>query len=123
MPSDIMQDLSSPLGANSPESVGMDHTAVECMYRVNVGGPLVAPINDSSGLYRTWQSNESFLFSTSSGVENVSTSRQAIVYPAPLPSYIAPPVVYSTALQMSTLLASGDSFNISWLFTTLASFI
>lgn len=123
MPSDILVDNSSPLGMNSPQPLGMESTAVECMYRVNVGGPAISPSNDSVGLYRSWAPNETNLYS-SAGVMNVSTSRNAIVYPAPLPSYIAPPVVYSTALQMqNSQTSAGNSFNISWVFSIDSEFV
>eukprot|EP00250_Pteridium_aquilinum_P015317 c22517_g1_i1 orf=411-2990(-) len=122
MPSDIIVDSSSPLGLNSPQALGLESTAVQCMYRVNVGGPAITPSNDSVGLFRTWSANETNLFS-SAGVMNVSTSRNAIVYTAPLPSYIAPPVVYSTALQMQDIQVSDNSFNISWVFSVDPEFV
>lgn len=122
MPYDIIQDLSSPLGVNSPQSLGVTSTATECMYRVNVGGPFISPGNDSAGLYRTWKANESFLFSTA-GVMNVSINRGSIVYSPPLPSYIAPPIVYSTALQMQDNQIAESSFNISWVFPIDPEFV
>lgn len=122
MPSDILVDDSSPLGLNSPQPLGLNSTALECLYRVNVGGPAISPSNDSAGLYRSWAPNETNLFSTA-GVMNVSTSRSAVVYTAPLPSYIAPPVVYSTALQMQDSQIAGNSFNISWVFSIDPEFV
>lgn len=115
MPSDIILDDSSPLGSNSPQPVGMPNTVAQCVYRINVGGPFVSPANDSVGLFRSWQANESFLFS-SAGVMNVSTSVASIVYPPPTPSYFAPSIVYSTALQMVDSQIAQNSFNISWVF-------
>ncbi|MCO5608935.1 hypothetical protein L7F22_063153 [Adiantum nelumboides] len=122
MPSDILVDNSSPLGMNSPQPLGLESTAAECMYRINVGGPAVTPSNDSAGLFRTWAANETNLFATA-GVMNVSTSRNAIVYEPPLPTYIAPPVVYSTALQMEDNQMPVNSFNISWVFSVDPEFV
>ena len=120
MPPDILQDLTSPVGAGvntAPVSVGMSGTAAECVYRINVGGPPVSPLNDSAGLYRNWAANRTHLFSDA-GLESVSTSRDSIVYPPLLPAYTAPPSVYSTALQMQQPqdTISNSLFNISWVF-------
>ncbi|KAH7437933.1 hypothetical protein KP509_05G095800 [Ceratopteris richardii] len=122
MPPDILVDSSSPLGMNSPQPLGLDYTAAQCIYRVNVGGPAISPTNDSAGLFRSWSANETNLFSTA-GVEDVSTSRNSIVYPPPLPSYIAPPVVYSTALQLQDSGMPDNSLNISWVFPIDPDFV
>lgn len=121
MPSDIILDDSSPLGSNSPEPLGMSATALECLYRVNVGGPAVSPANDSFGLYRAWLPKESFLFTTA-GAENVSTDLSSVRY-SPTPDYFAPRIVYSTALQMVDSQTASNLFNISWVFSVDPEFI
>eukprot|EP00249_Psilotum_nudum_P018659 c26906_g1_i1 orf=389-3010(-) len=120
MPSDIISDDSSPLGSNNPEAIGIPDHALQTMYRVNVGGPMLDPVNDS--LWRTWQSNESYLVSAH-GVETTSTTSTQIKYLSSIPEYLAPPYVYSTAIQMNTANTAQSNFNISWNFPIDAGFL
>eukprot|EP00249_Psilotum_nudum_P018660 c26906_g2_i1 orf=734-3301(-) len=120
MPSDIILDDSSPLGTNAPVPIGMQYNALVTMYRVNVGGPVVTPANDSLG--RTWQANETFLKSTV-GVQPVSILSNKIDYPSSIPNYFAPPTVYSTAIQLVSSNTAQPNFNISWIFPIDPSFL
>lgn len=121
-PSDIVIDDVSPLGVNSPMSLGLPSMALETMYRVNVGGPLLTPSNDTKGLYRTWPGNKSNLASDA-GVHEVSSSSAAIRYSAGTSMLIAPPIVYSTALYIEyPQVANPVAINISWTFPVDAGY-
>lgn len=100
MPSNLFTDDTSPLSVNSPTPIGMPYMALETICRLNVGGPAVTPMNDTQGLFRTWLPNETFLFS-SLGVETISTDVSFIQYKSTSLMLLAPPIVYSTALQMN----------------------
>lgn len=121
MPDGLITDDISPLGTNAPTPIGMPHMALETMYRINVGGPLVTPANDT-GLYRTWLPNESFLYSTA-GIDNVNTSVNSIIYGTSTSEEVAPRIVYSTALEMgSPQTTDPQSLNISWVFPIVAGY-
>ncbi|KAH7435610.1 hypothetical protein KP509_06G071700 [Ceratopteris richardii] len=86
------------------------------MYRVNVGGPLITPFNDTVGLYRTWTGPESNLIGDAHWTE-INDSVDSINYGSPAGPYIAPPSVYSNALQVNSSGAvNGQPFNLSWSF-------
>ncbi|KAI5073024.1 hypothetical protein GOP47_0011037 [Adiantum capillus-veneris] len=98
MPSNLFTDDTSPLGTNSPMPIGVPHAALETMHRVNVGGAALTPINDTKGLFRSWQANETFLLSPV-GVESIDTDSILIKYETVPSMLIAPAIVYSTGLQ------------------------
>lgn len=114
MPSDLISDDTSPLGINSPVAIGMPYMALETVHRVNVGGPVVTPVNDTQGLFRTWLPNETFL-SSFVGVQSIKTTVDAIQYPASSSMLFAPPIVYSTALQINlSQTPNPEGLNLSW---------
>ncbi|KAH7440598.1 hypothetical protein KP509_03G001200 [Ceratopteris richardii] len=98
LPIDLFTDDASPLGVNAPTPIGIASAALETMYRLNVGGPLLTSDNDTHGLFRTWQPNETFLLSTQQ-IDSVTTEPSSISYARSSGVLIAPPMVYSTALQ------------------------
>ncbi|KAI0500944.1 hypothetical protein KFK09_019162 [Dendrobium nobile] len=98
--------------------------AMETVYRVNVGGPLITPANDT--LWRTWETDDNqFLFNKNLSVEKRTTGQ--IEYPteAGLTDVIAPEMVYSTARKMNFEPVSGMAnpiFNITWSFNVPLGF-
>ncbi|KAF3944129.1 hypothetical protein CMV_029379 [Castanea mollissima] len=89
------------------------HVAFETAYRINMGGPLLTPKNDSQ--WRIWEPDQSFLV-------NAATARNVVVNPS-LVKYldgvsveIAPNCVYATAQEMADANVSDQRFNISWAF-------
>ncbi|KAH7653440.1 Non-specific serine/threonine protein kinase protein [Dioscorea alata] len=92
-------------------SIGdLSHQTWQKLYRVNVGGPLITPANDT--LWRTWTPDDAFLFSNLTSTE-VNTSTDDIVYnidPWNTPD-VAPPFVYNTARE-----SSNNVTNVTWSF-------
>ncbi|XP_024543503.1 receptor-like protein kinase THESEUS 1 [Selaginella moellendorffii] len=86
------------------------------LYRLNVGGDLIAPGNDSSSQARTWLPDEPFLQGVARGVP-VPPAVPDIVYPATVPEYIAPRGVYGTARSLGGSNTVTNAFNISWAFS------
>ncbi|XP_020263056.1 probable receptor-like protein kinase At5g24010 [Asparagus officinalis] len=92
---------------------------LESLYRVNVGGSLVTPANDT--LWRTWVTDDPYIFRSSVSFKN-STSASAIVYRSSDPRQtpeIAPQSVYDTARTMAIMEDmenSGNQFNVTWSF-------
>eukprot|EP00250_Pteridium_aquilinum_P011036 c19796_g1_i1 orf=2-1984(-) len=122
-PPQLVIDSVSPLGVNSYTSIGLPSMVLETMYRVNVGGPLVAPSNDTEGLYRTWLGHENNLITKAGWSEFNANSTLPISYNAGSSRLIAPPIVYSTLVEVySPQVANADGLNISWNFPVDADY-
>ncbi|KAH7653437.1 Non-specific serine/threonine protein kinase protein [Dioscorea alata] len=102
----------------------LSRQSLETLYRVNVGGPLITPTNDT--LWRTWVPDDPFLFPISSSKEeNISPDR--IKY-GPNPrstAEVAPQFVYSTVREMNIPNTTRDpnfNFNLTWTFKVPAGY-
>ncbi|XP_041002431.1 receptor-like protein kinase THESEUS 1 [Juglans microcarpa x Juglans regia] len=89
------------------------HVAFETAYRVNMGGPLITPNNDSQ--FRIWEPDQSFLVNAASA-RNVTVNPSSIKYLNGVSVEIAPNWVYSTAQEMADANVIDQIFNISWAF-------
>ncbi|KAL5715655.1 Receptor-like protein kinase THESEUS 1 [Ranunculus cassubicifolius] len=110
VPDELMPDQGIALSA-SVRSSGLSALAFETVYRLNMGGPLVTPQNDTLG--RTWENDVKYLHVNSSAV-NVSVNPASIKYPAALTPEIAPNWVYATAESMGDPNVPILSFNVTW---------
>ncbi|KAG5097265.1 hypothetical protein JHK82_047119 [Glycine max] len=99
----------SPLG----EFKGLLNSALEVSYRINVGGPVITPDNDT--LSRTWETDGSYNIFPQGSV-NVSVSNKSIKYPRTgiLTPLIAPNSVYASAVHMKDARVMEPNFNLSW---------
>ncbi|MCO5552228.1 hypothetical protein L7F22_005740 [Adiantum nelumboides] len=119
---DIFVDEVIPLGVNSPSSIGLPSMALETMHRVNVGGPLVTPLNDTPGIYRTWFGHESNLIGDAGWTE-ITADLISIKYGPETSKFIAPPIVYSTALVVDLPQATNTvALNLTWSFPVAADY-
>lgn len=98
---------------NGSASVIPSSTALETVYRVNMGGPNLTPKNDT--LWRAWQSDYPFLVNPAAAV-NVSTNPRSVKYPAGVSVEIAPNWVYATAQEMADAQVVDPNFNLTWAF-------
>lgn len=89
------------------------HVALETVHRINMGGPLLTPKNDTLG--RTWKPDRPFLLNAASA-RNVSKDPRSIEYPAGASVEIAPNWVYATAQEMADVNVIDQKFNITWAF-------
>lgn len=89
------------------------HVGFETIYRLNMGGPNLSPMNDS--LWRKWESDKSFLINPAAA-RNVSINPNLIRYREGVSTEIAPNLVYATAQEMADAKVNNQRFNISWLF-------
>ncbi|KAH6775677.1 protein kinase family protein [Perilla frutescens var. hirtella] len=90
---------------------GLSGLALETVYRLNMGGPLVTAQNDTLG--RTWENDVKYLHVNSSGV-NVSVNPSNIKYSDAVAPEIAPNYVYATAETMGNANVANVNFNITW---------
>ncbi|KAL5544547.1 hypothetical protein UlMin_008331 [Ulmus minor] len=93
---------------------GLSNFALQLSYRLNVGGPIIVPENDT--LSRSWQSDVAYNVFPQ-GSKNVSVATKLVNYPengtTPL---IAPRWVYSSAQEMEDPITLDPNFNLTWKF-------
>lgn len=107
-----MLDFSVPLLFPVSQKFDLSKNNFVTMYRLNVGGPALDSTNDTLG--RNWIPDVKFRNNATG--EEVSTQASAINYlkssgGSPL---IAPPTVYSSAVNMADSETTLANFNISW---------
>ncbi|XP_072988496.1 receptor-like protein kinase THESEUS 1 [Typha latifolia] len=98
---------------------GLSELGLETMYRLNMGGPLLTPQNDSLG--RTWETDGTYLHVNSSAVK-VSVDPITIKYHDGVTAETAPKWVYSTSEAMGDANVTDLNFNITWVFSVDPSF-
>ncbi|KAK1563910.1 hypothetical protein Q3G72_035086 [Acer saccharum] len=92
-------------------------TALESVYRINVGGNDISPSGDT-GLFRSWYNDQPYLYGETVGVTvTADPSKTIISYPKDMPTYVAPENVYSTARSMGTNPQINKNYNLTWIFT------
>ncbi|XP_021726046.1 receptor-like protein kinase THESEUS 1 [Chenopodium quinoa] len=111
IPDDLIPDQALFLPSTSIS--GISELALETVYRVNMGGPLLTAQNDTLG--RMWQNDVQYLHVNSSAT-NVSVSPSTIKYPATVTPEIAPNWVYATAETMGDPNVANSNFNMTWVF-------
>ncbi|KAJ0978445.1 hypothetical protein J5N97_013919 [Dioscorea zingiberensis] len=94
---------------------GLSDEPLQTVYRINMGGPLVNPDNDT--LWRTWQPDQSFLLDKNLA-QFVSFSGKINYLDGNSTEEIAPDVVYSTATELASSMnrTSDARFNVTWQF-------
>ncbi|XWS23058.1 hypothetical protein CRYUN_Cryun29cG0089100 [Craigia yunnanensis] len=106
---------------NQGNNVSGNSTAMETMYRVNVGGQSIHP-NQDSGMSRSWTTDFSYLFGAAFGVKNYGLD-VPITYPPEVPAYTAPEGVYNTARSMGSSSEINKNYNLSWSFPVDSGFM
>ncbi|KAG6501965.1 hypothetical protein ZIOFF_041849 [Zingiber officinale] len=95
-------------------------SAIETVYRLNVGGQAIAPpIGEFS---RFWEDDTLYLFGASSGVTFSKDTNVSIRYAPDVPSYIAPTEVYATARSMGPDASMNLQYNLTWILQVDAGF-
>ncbi|XP_021864747.1 receptor-like protein kinase THESEUS 1 [Spinacia oleracea] len=111
VPVELFPDQALALPSTSVS--GISELALETVYRVNMGGPLLTAQNDTLG--RMWQNDLQYLHVNSSAT-NVSVSPSTIKYPASVTPETAPNWVYATSENMGDPNVANSNFNITWVF-------
>ncbi|OVA08830.1 Protein kinase domain [Macleaya cordata] len=110
-PDILISDLATAVSPVA-EFRGLSNYALQVCYRLNVGGQMIMPMNDTLG--RTWQPDEGFMkFPEAS--KNASVAPKVVKYPdtgaSPL---IAPNWVYASAKEMADSGVADPNFNVTW---------
>ncbi|KAK9924902.1 hypothetical protein M0R45_033244 [Rubus argutus] len=91
-------------------------TALEMVYRINVGGSPLSP-NKDTGMYRNWEANDDVYLDNLSKRYSVIPSNSSIKLKFDvIPEYAAPDEVYQTARTMGPNLTINRSYNLTWVF-------
>ncbi|VFQ89273.1 unnamed protein product [Cuscuta campestris] len=97
-------------------------TALENVYRVNVGGNVVSPSRDP-GMFRWWDEDTKYIFGAARGVtEDAGDYNVTITYPRGMPSYVAPVDVYRSLRAMGPIPAVNKNYNLTWYFLVDSGF-
>ncbi|XP_020596941.1 receptor-like protein kinase THESEUS 1 [Phalaenopsis equestris] len=118
VPDELVYDQALAI-PNAPYS-GLSHRGLETMYRLNIGGPLLTPQNDTLG--RTWENDGKYLHVLGSAVI-VAVDPLTINYPDGVRLEAAPKWVYSSADAMADANVTDLNFNITWVFSVDPSFL
>lgn len=97
---------------------GLSKYAYQVVQRLNIGGPLVTPANDTLG--RTWLPDDSYL-KDKNLAKNVMVATNVVKYPQGGSALIAPQSVYASAVQMADAHVAQPNFNVSWKFDKIDS--
>ncbi|XP_059451316.1 receptor-like protein kinase FERONIA [Corylus avellana] len=96
-------------------------TALETMYRLNVGGSDISGIGDT-GLFRTWSQDLWYMFGQMKGMVVSGLSNVTIQYTTDTPAYTAPEIVYKTFRTMDLNPTVNLKSNLTWIFTVDGGF-
>lgn len=96
-------------------------TALENLYRLNVGGNDISSSGDT-GLFRSWRDDSVYIFGAANGVTEVPDANTTIAFPPGSPSYIAPLDVYSTLRSMGPNASVNQNYNLTWFFNIDSGF-
>ncbi|KAI3989939.1 hypothetical protein MKX01_003642 [Papaver californicum] len=118
VPDELFPDQALSLAPSAPVN-GFSDNAAETVYRLNMGGPLITPQNDTLG--RTWENDAKYLHVNSSAV-NVLVDPSIIKYQASVTPDIAPNWVYATAERLGNANVSDLNFNMTWEFSVDPTF-
>ncbi|KMZ58698.1 putative Kinase [Zostera marina] len=105
----------SLVGQNIPFTFAPD-SAFETMYRLNVGGKYLSPLEDSN-LTREWFDGSTYIYGAALGVAYEKDPNVTIKYPDSMSTYIAPVGVYETARSMGADLQTNKNYNLTWILT------
>ncbi|CAN7115020.1 unnamed protein product [Brassica rapa subsp. narinosa] len=118
VPDTLIPDQATTLNPSSP--VPLSHLAFETVYRLNMGGPLLTPENDTLG--RRWENDAEYLHVNSS-VLVVTANPSSIKYSVSVTQETAPNMVYATADMMGEdANVAAPSFNLTWVLPVDPSF-
>lgn len=113
----------TPLVGFHDQTIEVQNSSVQTMYRVNVGGDYVPPTEDAGG-NRTWYEDGGYLIgspNTKYGViSDADSNNVTIKYDGD--EYMAPEAVYNTARSMGPSPNVNLNTNLTWVFDVDANF-
>ena len=95
------------IGQQNSFFVETDH-ALENLYRLNVGGKYLSPMDDT-GMFRTWDADDEYC--VEQAFVPVSSINPKFIE---IPDYTAPHIVYQTARTMGNNKTENMGYNLTW---------
>ncbi|GLU14843.1 hypothetical protein SLE2022_313870 [Rubroshorea leprosula] len=108
------------VGYTTPFTID-NSTALETVYRLNVGGNDISPSEDDTGLFRSWSEDLPYILGAGVGVTVAADPNMTFNYKG-IPRYTAPKTVYATARSMGPYSAVNAQSNLTWLFSVDSGF-
>ncbi|KAI3784923.1 hypothetical protein L1987_44031 [Smallanthus sonchifolius] len=84
--------------------------ALENIYRLKMGGRSIPATKDTTGMYRSWDTDDIYIYGGSTGLKPVY--QKPITYTTETPNYTAPEEVYQNQRSMGKL---SDTYNLTWI--------
>ena len=100
------------IGQENWYSIG-NGTALEMVYRINVGGGFISTAEDT-GMFQSWSTDEKYLTEDITSVLPVNATIELLF--TKIPAYTAPEDVYWTARTMGMYKAVNKNYNLTWEF-------
>ncbi|CAL4957465.1 unnamed protein product [Urochloa decumbens] len=117
---DIFADPATTVGF-ADQTVDFAGTALQTMYRFNVGGSYIPPANDS-GLTRHWYDDTPYVLGPTMGVTYKAGPHFQLKYPSEIAEYAAPPEVYLGTRSMGSDPRMNQNYNLTWTMAVDANF-
>ncbi|CAI0423729.1 unnamed protein product [Linum tenue] len=96
-------------------------SALENVYRLNVGGNDISPSGDT-GMLRSWSDDQLYIYGAAIGVAESADPGTSLKFPSGTPSYIAPENLYLTARSMGPGPQVNLNYNLTWIFNVDSGF-
>ncbi|KAE8701323.1 putative Malectin/receptor-like protein kinase family protein [Hibiscus syriacus] len=116
MPTNLYYGPSIIDGVNFLGQAQAEDTALEMMYRINVGG-----MEEDTGVFQHWLSDVDYLTIAKPSALLVNTANE-LTFSGETPSFSAPRVVYLTARTMGTNKTGNENYNLTWEFPVDSGF-
>ncbi|KAK2396060.1 receptor protein kinase FERONIA [Trifolium repens] len=117
-------DSPIPLVGHYPNVVYIyNDSAMENMYRLNVGGEQIKPKYDT-GMFRNWDIDDGSIFGADAGIKPFDETMK-VLYNDHVPAYTAPSDVYRTSRSMATYEKGlvNLNYNLTWFFPVDSGFL
>ncbi|PKU78914.1 receptor-like protein kinase HERK 1 [Dendrobium catenatum] len=119
VPNNLILDTAQNVN-NQQTYQGLSNQVLETVYRLNMGGPKLLPVNDT--LWRTWNTDGVYLINANVA-KNVSYAGDINYVDGATSPEIAPKIVYSTATELASQSSTLDArVNVTWMFKADSSF-
>ncbi|KAL6143616.1 hypothetical protein ACLB2K_054311 [Fragaria x ananassa] len=97
-------------------SILKNNTALEMVYRINIGGSSLS-LNEDTGMYRKWEGQDkTYLDDLSLDLSIVQQNISSELHFATIPEYTAPKEVYQTRRSMGMNKTINKGYNLTWVF-------
>ncbi|GAU34417.1 hypothetical protein TSUD_217570 [Trifolium subterraneum] len=117
-------DSPIPLVGHYPDVVYIyNDSAMENLYRLNVGGEQILPKYDT-GMFRNWDMDDGYIFGADASIKPFDVSMK-VLYNDHVPAYTAPSDVYRTSRSMASFEKGlvNLNYNLTWFFSVDSGFL